>query len=283
LTTKFTELLRENKQLEKDLTGKNLKNEQLSKEKASLSLEVNKLGVAKSRLENLCRVLQEDNKRIVDDEQSKRQEIAKKFHDKIEEITTKMEEQGTERIKLYSENELLREKLKNFAEQYQIREKHFETQLKTKDLELQLLEAKVNQLTQIAAQEAVKAKSDIAAYKQQIASLTQTEEELRKQLALYAEKFEQFQETLTKSNDVFNTFKQEMDRMTKTIKKNEKENFELKKKCEQTDLTLIDLAEERNNYRKQLDVVTNQKKKLEDLCRILQSERAQTNKEQEKE
>jgi len=202
---------------------------------------------------------------------------------KIEEITTKMEEQGTERIKLYSENELLREKLKNFAEQYQIREKHFETQLKTKDLELQLLEAKVNQLTQIAAQEAVKAKSDIAAYKQQIASLTQTEEELRKQLALYAEKFEQFQETLTKSNDVFNTFKQEMDRMTKTIKKNEKENFELKKKCEQTDLTLIDLAEERNNYRKQLDVVTNQKKKLEDLCRILQSERAQTNKEQEKE
>jgi len=117
------------------------------------------------------------------------------------------------------------------------------------------------------------------AYKQQVTSLTQTEEELRMQLTLYTEKFEQFQETLTKSNDVFNTFKQEMDRMAKTIKKNEKENLELKKKCEQTDLTLIDLAGERNSYRKQLEQVTNQKKKLEELCRVLQLER-HSNKEE---
>jgi len=72
------------------------------------------------------------------------------------------------------------------------------------------------------------------AYKEQIATLAKTENELRAQLALYAEKFEQFQDTLTKSNDVFTTFKQEMERMTKTIKRLEKENGSLKKKTEQT-------------------------------------------------
>ena len=43
--------------------------------------------------------------------------------------------------------------------------------------------------------------------------LTRQEAELRGQLALYSEKFEEFQSTLTKSNDVFNTFKKEMDKV----------------------------------------------------------------------
>jgi hypothetical protein len=41
----------------------------------------------------------------------------------------------------------------NFAEQYEIREKHFETQAKAKDLELQLLGAKLKQQAEIATQE----------------------------------------------------------------------------------------------------------------------------------
>jgi hypothetical protein len=40
------------------------------------------------------------------------------------------------------------------------------------------------------------------------------EKELSTQLAYYAEKFEQFQDTLTKSNEVFTTFKAEMDKVT---------------------------------------------------------------------
>lgn len=37
--------------------------------------------------------------------------------------------------------------------------------------------------------------------------------ELRGQLSLYSEKFEEFQKTLTKSNEVFGTFKKEMDKV----------------------------------------------------------------------
>ena len=50
----------------------------------------------------------------------------------------------------------MKEKLKNFVEQYEIREKHFETQMKAKELELQLLEVKVKQQAQIAIQESAK-------------------------------------------------------------------------------------------------------------------------------
>lgn len=63
--------------------------------------------------------------------------------------------------------------------------------------------------------------------------------------------------------------------MSKTLKKSEKDNADLRKKCEQTDVALIELAEERSNYKKQLDATTNQKKKLEELCRVLQTERVQ--------
>jgi hypothetical protein len=52
----------------------------------------------------------------------------------------------------------LREKMLNFAEQYEIREKHFETQAKAKDLEVQLHGAKLKQQAEIAAQESLRVK-----------------------------------------------------------------------------------------------------------------------------
>lgn len=273
LSNRYTNLLHENKKFERELILLKRRCDQLAKEKDTLCLELTKANTMKQKLEGLCRELQkqnkvvmEDSKRITHEEHKKREDMTKKFQMTMREITTKMEEQGDKQAK---DNDMLREKLKNFAEQYEIREQHFLTQLKTKDLERQLLEAKLKQQMEIAAQEALKAQ----AYKEQITFLAKTESELRAQLSLYAEKFEQFQDTLTKSNDVFTTFKQEMERMTKTIKKSEKENSALRKKCEQTDYTLIELAEERNNYRKQVESLTQQKKQLEALCRALQTER----------
>lgn len=242
-------------------------------------LEQQKSTAMKGKLETLCRELQRQNKQVMEDakrqaneEHTKRQELSGKFHSTIKEITDKMEEQAEERLRQLRENEMLRENLKNLKEQYQIREQHYATQMKAKDLERQLLEAKLKQQADIALQEALKAQ----AYKEQIASLAKTEGELRNQLSLYAEKFEQFQDTLTKSNDVFTTFKQEMERMTKTIKQREKENGILKKKSEQSDITLIELVEERNGLKKQLDTVKAQKAKLEGLCRALQADRTTT-------
>ena len=43
--------------------------------------------------------------------------------------------------------------------------------------------------------------------------LAKQEAELRAQLSLYSDKFDEFQRTLNKSNEVFGTFKKEMDKV----------------------------------------------------------------------
>jgi hypothetical protein len=96
----------------------------MEKEKVHLQLaKVNKL---KEKLEILCRELQKQNKTIIvtlpiieqcllskdeskkiaEDEQTKRNDLSKKFHDTIQQITVKMDEQAEERMKLVKENEL---------------------------------------------------------------------------------------------------------------------------------------------------------------------------------
>eukprot|EP01112_Ceratiomyxa_fruticulosa_P006757 TRINITY_DN1763_c0_g1_i4.p1 TRINITY_DN1763_c0_g1~~TRINITY_DN1763_c0_g1_i4.p1 ORF type:complete len:349 (+),score=85.39 TRINITY_DN1763_c0_g1_i4:243-1289(+) len=255
------------------------------KERDSALQDITKVTNVKNKLEILCRELQKQNKSVMDEsrkvgeeEAARRQELSSRFHATINDVTVKLEEQGEERLKQLQENETLREKLRAFVEQYEIREQHFGTQLKAKELEGQLLEAKLKQQLELTMQEALKAQS----YKEQLIALNKTEQELRAQLSLYAEKFEQFQETLTKSNDVFATFKGEMEKMSKTIRSLEKDNISLKRKTEQSDLALITLAEERNTLKTQLDQSKLQKKKLESLCRALQLERTKLREENEK-
>eukprot|EP00742_Colponemidia_sp_Colp-10_P006851 GILJ01007343.1.p1 GENE.GILJ01007343.1~~GILJ01007343.1.p1 ORF type:complete len:394 (+),score=98.93 GILJ01007343.1:36-1217(+) len=274
--------IQENKRLEKDLLVLKRKNDQAQKEKDSAFSELARTQSVKNTLESLCRKLQkqnkmilEDSKRVASDEKQKREELSQKFQTTIQDITVKLEQQANERTEQAQHNEMLRKKLQGFAEQYEVREQHFSHQLRAKDLEQQLVEAKLKQQVELAAQEALKSQ----AYKEQLEALSRTEADLRTQLALYADKFEQFQDTLTKSNEVFTTFKKEMEKMSKTIKKLEKENSQLRKKCESTDVTLIEMLEERNTTRKQMDAFKVQKERLEALCRTLQTERTNLQKQ----
>jgi hypothetical protein len=67
------------------------------------------------------------------------------------------------------------------------------SQLRTKALEQQLAEVKLKQQQELFAQE--EAKSHL--YTEQIAQLLKTEQDLRSQLGLYGDKFEQFQVCLS--------------------------------------------------------------------------------------
>ncbi|MDP2435163.1 MAG: taxilin [archaeon] len=167
------------------------------------------------------------------------------------------------------EIEMWRGKAANLLEMYRLRERHFAAIMRRSDLEHQLLESKLKYQFNVATQEALRSQ----AYKEQITTLGKTERTLRSQLSTYAEKFEQFQTTLTKSNDVFTAFKQEMQKMTKTIQKLEKENAALKKRSEQADSKLSGLTDERNRLQKDLSQAHQRTTKLEQICRALQNER----------
>lgn len=233
----------------------------------------------RDKLESLCRELQRQNKMLMDEckrvsteGQNLRSDLSAKFQDAIKDVSNKLEQQKDESLSQLKENEMLRTKLKEFVDQYALSEQHHAQMLKQKSLELQIAELRIKQHEEKLIQE----QTQMKVYAEQVSQLLATEKNLRLQLTSDGEKFQQFQDALSKSNEVFETFKQEIEKMAKSIKELRKENVFLKNKCEKSDVTLIELVEEREKLKKQLDKTKNQKEKLESLCRSLQSERKQS-------
>ncbi|CAG8487361.1 2387_t:CDS:10 [Diversispora eburnea] len=274
---KYMELFQEMKRLERDHVKMKKRNEQLQKEKDSAKSELSKTNSMKHKLENICRELQKENKRIKEEgrrlaatEQQKREELSGKFENTIWEIKSKMEEDTGEKKKRAEDNELLKDKFRGFLEQYELREKHFNSVVRSKDLELQLYEAKLQQQKQLTEKEIIKVNS----LKGQVDTLAKNEIELRKQLNVYVDKFKQVEETLNKSNELFMTFRKEMEQMTKKTKKLEKENSSIKGKCDTMNKNILEMAEERARNQKSVEDANKRQAKLENLCRALQAERA---------
>ena len=200
----------------------------------------------------------EERQRAAAEDQAKREELSKSFQETIHSITAKMEEQGEERKRLVHENDTLREQFQAFVERSRLREQHHAAQLKAKDVARLLAEAKLKQQTELCVRESVKGQ----AYLVQINDLVAVEKSLRTQVSLYSQKFEQFQETLSKSNEVFASFRARIDDMNASAQRLEHENAVLRQKNE-------DLADENARLRKQ-------SQSLKDLCHVLQSKRSST-------
>ncbi|CAJ2629652.1 beta-taxilin isoform X1 [Trifolium pratense] len=257
---------------EKELLEFSLKYQQVLAERDSAH-------AVRDKLESLCRELQRQNKmlmeeckRVSTEGQNLRLDLSAKFQDAIKDVSSRLEERKDDCLSQLKENDMLRNNLKQLAEQYELSEQQYAQKLKQKSLELQIAELKIKQHEEKLAQE----QSQMKLYAEQVSQLLATEKSLRLQLTTDGEKFQQFQEALTKSNDVFETFKQEIEKMAKSMKELKKENQFLKSKSEKSDITLIELVDERERMKKQLEKTKNQKEKLESLCRSLQAERKQS-------
>ncbi|CAB3996791.1 alpha-taxilin [Paramuricea clavata] len=259
----------------------------LMKDKEDLNGQYKKSKLALTKLESLCRELQKHNRLMKEEcdhrtkvEETKRQELSTKFQSSIGEITNQMQDNHSKNQQLKTDNAELAAKLKGLVDQYEMREQYVDKVLKHKQIENQLLEAKLAQQTLILNEEreqALKEKQlllqESLEYQKKCEQLVKDEAELKLQLSMYTEKFEEFQKTLTKSNEVFGTFKKEMDKMTKTIKKLEKETIMWKQKWEKSNQSLLELAGDNTRKSEQIQKITQKNLKLENLCRALQTER----------
>lgn len=287
LARKYVQMAADQKSAEQKVDEFELKHTKVKKDKEQLQGEYNKLITTKGKLESLCRELQKHNKQIkeeaqghADEEDRKRKELSQKFQSTIGDITAQMTENHKQNQQLKQDNMDLALKMKGLVEQYEVREQHIEKVLKAKQLELQLVEAKVTQQSIVVQDEMENnlkekqgALEESLVYKKKCEELLQTETELRSQLALYTDKFEEFQNTLAKSNEVFATFKKDMDTMTKTIRKLEKESNMWKTRWENTNHSLLKMKEERADNEATISNMTTKVEKLEKLCRALQTER----------
>ncbi|CAI5700860.1 hypothetical protein KXD40_005778 [Peronospora effusa] len=270
--------------MQKKISELNAKCILLKQRKGTVSTELVKTTTSKTKLEQLCRELQKQNKlivsesrRIADEEDQKRRDLSAQFQKTIEEVSAKMDKQGQDYVASLKENENLQQKLRKFLEQYTAREEHFQRQLEAKDLTVQLVETKLRHQVVLTSREAEKVKLTLDRSK----AFSDREVQLQAQLDSYSEKFDVVQETLSKSNEMFTTFREEMDKMAKTTKKLEKENLALKKKCAEYDSGAIASIQGKVTSAEETMMLQEKVKKLESLCRHLQAERKSTRQAQQ--
>ncbi|XP_035664450.1 alpha-taxilin-like isoform X2 [Branchiostoma floridae] len=290
IVKRYAELLGDHRSLQREFKAGQRMQAQVMREKEKLQAEHSKALLARSKLESLCRELQRHNKAIKEEsqrkmkeEEEKRREISSKFQVLLKDINEQMNISREKSSLLRKENVDLMKSMKELISKYEEREEHVEKLIKQKDLERQLAEAKMQQATMMLAEEKEKFLTEKQvllkenyAHRERAEQMAIQEENMKMQLKLYTEKFEELHKTLNQSNEVFNKFKVEMDTMNKRMKKLEKESFQWRTKWEKSNVTLIAMAEEKQTRDKELIMLRTKCGKLENLCRALQNARSDT-------
>ncbi|KAF9411773.1 hypothetical protein HW555_009519 [Spodoptera exigua] len=284
---KYVQTADDNKKMQFYIKQSDKRHAMLLKEKEQLQLEFNKTVLVKSKLENLCRELQKQNKAIkeesllkIREEEERRKETQAKFQNTLSEITAMLQQNNEKNAKLRDDNISMSEKFKSVVQQYQLREQQVDKMAKQMALESQLSDAKMQKasLEHQADKERLLAEMEqlkvtLAQYRAKIMELQGNETNLRSQLAVYTDKYDEFQSALVKSNQMFGGFKEQMDMMSKKIKKLEKESLSWKTRWETSQTALLDMCGERQAATERAAASARQLHHMQGLCRTLQAER----------
>jgi hypothetical protein len=92
-------------------------------------------------------------------------------------------------------------------EQYEVREKHFQSALQSKQLELQLSATKLYEQKHLVDETNMKLRQT----KLQLEAAVQNESQMREQLSAYAQQFRRVEETLQRNNELFVKFRAELE------------------------------------------------------------------------
>ncbi|KAL8672965.1 MAG: hypothetical protein Q9168_002598 [Polycauliona sp. 1 TL-2023] len=275
--TKYTELLAKMKRLDQENAKNKKRGDLFQKEKETQRSELTKTVSMKEKLEKLCRELtrenkktKEENKKIEESEKRSRELQGEKVEGVLWVVDEVVEQrENPESLKLSMEiDDVFRQKFKSFIEQYELRELHFQSLMRTKECEVQYNLARFERERKQAEIEQTKSRTLSA----QVSTFTQTETELRSQLNVYVEKFKQVEDTLNNSNDLFLTFRKEMEEMSRKTKRLEKENLTLTRKHDLTSRNILEMAEDRTRVNKELETLRKKNNTLESVIRRMQEQ-----------
>ncbi|GAA6065537.1 beta-taxilin isoform X2 [Tachysurus ichikawai] len=285
--SKYGELLKEQKSEQVQLKMLQKRQGLLVKQRDQLQLEHSRGILARSRLEILCRDLYEHTKTLKEEmllkcqeDERKRAEIHSQFQGTVLDIQAQIEQHSNCNNKLSQENSDLTNKLTSILQKYERREETLEKIFRQRDLQQELSDAKLEEanLRLKEAEEKHKREKEYllthaAEWKLQVKELKEQNTVMQAQLVLYSQKFDEFQATLAKSNDVYAVFKQDMEKMTKKMAKLEKEGNMWKIRFENCNKALTEMIDERSEKGKEMELFTVKIDKLQTLCRALQEER----------
>ncbi|EEU44891.1 uncharacterized protein NECHADRAFT_96406 [Fusarium vanettenii 77-13-4] len=277
LQQRSSELLADMRRLERENQKNKRRGDNLQKERDTGRTELSKTVGLKEKLEKLCRELQRDNNRMKTENkelQTTQKRNNTHWDEKYATLLSKLEgyqeEKDTPKKQVVDMevDELFRVRFKSFIEQYELRELHFHSLMRTKELEVQYHMARYEREKKNAEGESAKARHLQA----QVQAFTKTETELRNQLNVYVDKFKQVEDTLNNSNDLFLSFRKEMEDMSKKGKRLEKENEALKRQKEATAANIIRMAEERQEWKKKTESAEKKSEKLMSIIQQMQQQ-----------
>ncbi|KAK6219361.1 Ornithine decarboxylase [Pestalotiopsis sp. IQ-011] len=298
LTKKCNELFTSMKRLERESAKNKKRADQVQKEKDASRNEASKQTGLKEKLEKLCRELQKDNNKLKNEHRTLQDQHAKIKRDsdrRTEEIFKTLEGYQEEKdnprkpVLNGKVEDLIKARFKSLVDQYELRELHFHSHMRTKEIEVQYYMARYDQQKKAAETEARKSNQ----LNSQVNTFHKTEMELRNQLNVYVEKFRQVsprdtprakglgltcaslrkvEDTLNNSNDLFLTFRKEMEDMSKKTKTLEKENERLKKKKEVLESNIAKLVHDCDQRQKEIDDLHKLNGKLKNIIKQMQEQ-----------
>ena len=280
----FVRRARNIRRLEEEENETNAKCFKLLQERVSLftaatksSLENERLDEINENLREVCRMAQQRIKLSLQSHEEKAttadknvNELVDRIKATISDVQSKIAKQEKLKEQQEKENNEFEAKIKEFKEHAKVRAAHFENQLKTKKLEVQLAEAKLLQEEKILEQ--VRAK--IEAYKNHLNELKQNEKTMKAQIKAYEEKFEQFQESLSKSDEVFVDFDKRLKSIEESNNALKEEHKKYAEEKARMDVKLIKIFDEKQRTTEELEAKQKIKDDLEKKCRALQAARA---------
>ncbi|KAI2608969.1 myosin-like coiled-coil protein-domain-containing protein [Hypoxylon fragiforme] len=260
LTKRSSELFANMKRLERENIKNKKRADQLQKEKDSSRTDLSKQIGLKEKLEKLCRELQKENNKLKNEHRA-----LNDTHDRLKASSDERFKKVLETLEGYQEEkdnprkqvvymkaeELFKARFKSLIDQYELRELHFHSAMRTKEIEVQCNMARYEQQKKTAEAEASRARQ----LNSQVLTFSKTETELRNQLNVYVEKF-----------------KQEMEDMSKKTKKLEKENEAYKRKEGALNQNILKMAEERNRYIKDIEDIKKKNDKLTSIINQMQQQ-----------
>ncbi|XP_066592279.1 alpha-taxilin-like [Prorops nasuta] len=253
---------------------------QLQREKHN---ERSKAVLQSTRLESLCRELQKQNKALKEESllrmkegEEKIKEVSAKFQTNLAELSTLMNESIENNSKLHEDNVNIKMKFKYLHQQIELSEQQVQTlQQQMTNLRKELTTVKK---TGILEKEALlKDKQQLLLrlqkYQNQVKDLQSTEVNLRGQIKMYTEKYDEFHNELTRSHRVYGEFNTEMEKMSKKIVTLEKETLLWKDRWEKSHAALLEMAAEKQISDREMAVLSKKASLLQDLCKMFQRER----------
>ncbi|KAI0445501.1 myosin-like coiled-coil protein-domain-containing protein [Xylaria telfairii] len=260
LTKRSSELFANLKRLERENIKNKKRADQLQKEKDSSRTDLSKQIGLKEKLEKLCRELQKENNKLKNEHRALNDSHDRlkgssdeRFKKLLETLEGHQEEKDNPRKQIIymKAEELFRNRFKSMIEQYELRELHFHSAMRAKEIEVQWNMARYEQQKKAVETEGNRARQ----LNNQVLTFTKTETELRNQLNVYVEKF-----------------KQEMEDMSKKTKKLEKDNESFRRKDTALNQSILKMAEERNKILKELEESKKKNVKLTSIIKQMQQQ-----------